>query len=343
MAPGNRRQDDPWDQPTEVFAPVRGEHAPLPRRGDPGPSKQARTRQRILIGVSAAVVAAVLIVGGLFVTGFFAQTGPSEPNPTAAAQTTTTAAAGTTRALPVPSAGAPIATVAKWIEAGTPVDASGFHSATTEDGKATNLGSAVAFASPSEKIRCMTPRKATTARPGMRCIVQYDDPPARPADAPSRGNWVGSLTDFQDGVLGIGQLAGDPGDFTLGDGATLAYGSRLTFNEFDCRMDEAGLFCLDKNAGAAVRLGSKGAEPFGCLGETASEQYGIEYSCASASDPTTTKPSTTQSSSTTTPAAGGAPALGAPCTESGKKAKSADGRNLTCGTASDGDLRWLGY
>ncbi|WP_194814432.1 hypothetical protein [Nocardia sp. XZ_19_385] len=334
MAPGYRQPEEPWDQRTEVFEPIQGNYE---ASGDGPPPP--RVKQWVIIGLTALLVGGVLTVGGLFVTGAFNNSGGSDAAPPATAQTTP-APTSSARALPVPAPGASLASVAAWVKAGTPVDLENFHTATdSSDGKVTDLGAAVAFTSPSQKLRCMSPRNASADRPGMNCLVQYDDPPSRPEGAPSHGNWVGNWTTFDGAQLGIGRLAGDPGDFSYGDGATLNYGSRITFNEFDCRMDQAGLFCVNESAGIAAQLNSAGVEPFGCLGEIDSEDYGVTYACGSASDRTTT----TKPSPTKTPAADGQPTLGAECDTAGRKAKAADGSNLTCDTASDSSLRWLGY
>ncbi|MEV6276027.1 hypothetical protein [Nocardia sp. NPDC051832] len=337
MASGYRGPEEPWDQRTEVFAPVQGDQEAPWAEDEP---KSPQVKQWVIIGLTALLVGGVLTVGGLFVNGAFNKSdGGGDAAPAAAVQTTP-APTTSARTLPVPAPGASLATVVAWVKAGTPVDLKTFHSATdSRDGKVTDLGAAVAFSSPSKKLRCMSPRNAGTARPGMNCLVQYDNPPDRPEGAPSHGNWVGSWTTLHGTQLGIGRLAGDPGDFSYGDGAVLNYGSRITFNEFDCRMDQAGLFCVNESAGIAAQLSSAGAEPFGCLGQIDSEDFGITYACGSASDRTTT----TKPSATKIPSADGQPTLGAPCDTPGRKAKSADGRNLTCNTASDSSLRWLGY
>ncbi|MEV0246133.1 hypothetical protein AB0H76_06055 [Nocardia sp. NPDC050712] len=271
MAPDSRRSHRPWYEPTEVIEPVRVA-PPLPRRSRVQP---------ILIGLTAVTVAAGVTAISLWASGFF-EGSRGGPSPSATAAPTTAAGTSSPRTAQVPVPGAVLAAVTSWIQAGTPVDPAPFHTATAEDGKPTDLGAAVAFVSPTKKIRCMSPRDADNPRPGMTCLVQFDNEPARPPSLPPEGNWVGGWTVFGAGAVGIGALRGDPGDFTLGDGPVLNYGSRLSFNEFDCRMDQAGLFCVDQKAVAGIRLSSSGAEPYGCLSDRPSNEHAIAFACAAA-------------------------------------------------------------
>lgn len=335
MSPDYRRPDDLWSQDTEIL-PVVGDYDPAypPRQGGRRISPAARYA---LIGLATVLVIAVA-TGGFFAARKFGSspdTSSALPTTTAAAPVTTTSAKPAPSAAPV--AGASLAVVLGWINEGTPVSASDFHTATTSDGTKNNLGSAVAFASPSKKIQCMTPKSGTSfGQGGLTCMVSFDDPPARPATRPN-GQWVGSWVDFPGTTLGIGHLEGDPGQFSLGDGATLAYGSKLSIDDYDCRMDQTGLFCGNRSTGSAVQLSSDGAVPFGCLAKTTAREYGIEYSCT----PTGTTTSATKSTTTSTSKAKTAPAPGDKCDTPGEKAKSASGVKLVCETAGDSGPRWL--
>ncbi|WP_153804650.1 hypothetical protein [Nocardia sp. SYP-A9097] len=331
MSPEYRRPDDLWSQDTEIL-PVVGDYEPgyAPR---PGGRNLSPAIRYLLIGLAALLVIA-LATGGFFAARQF---GSSTDTPNALPTTTPAAApVTTTSAKPAPSAppaaGASLAVVLGWINEGTPTGATDFHTATTTGGTKNDLGSAVAFASPSKKIQCMTPKAGNSfGQGGLTCMVEFDDPPARPATRPS-GQWVGSWVDFPGATLGIGHLEGDPGQFSLGDGATLAYGSKLSIDDYDCRMDQTGLFCANRSTGSAVQLSSAGAVAFGCLGKTTAREYGIEYSCTTTS--TTTTPTSTSKSKS-------APAPGDKCDTPGEKAKSAGGVKLTCATAGDSGLRWL--
>ncbi|MFB7716087.1 hypothetical protein [Nocardia sp. NPDC056100] len=330
MPPDYHRPDDLWNQATEVLPIVDGyeppEAAPAASSG-----KRSPASRYTIIGLSAVLAALLLITAGLFAAKHFR---PNTETATAATTQRTTPAPTTSAAGPAtpPAAGAPLASVVAWVQAGKTVDVTNYHTATTSDGTINNLGSAVAFVSPTKKIQCMTQKQATTVdQGGLSCMVALDNPPSRPTSR-NFGNWVGGWVDYPGERVGVGAVKGDPGQFLLGDGPALAYGSRITFDDFDCRMDQTGLFCVNKSAESALQLSSSGAVPFGCLGAATAQNYGIEYSCGGAA-PTTTTTTTTKSN--------GPVALGESCDTAGQQAKAASGAMLTCDAAGDSGLRWL--
>ena len=77
-----------------------------------------------------------------------------------------------------PAAGTPMNRVIKWVEAGTPVEPSGFHTA-TRDGQSTSLGDDVAFVVPSGTARCATDKNVEGQ---LACLIKADDLPSKPAD-----------------------------------------------------------------------------------------------------------------------------------------------------------------
>ncbi|WP_157762348.1 hypothetical protein [Nocardia yamanashiensis] len=312
-----------WDQPTQVFEPIRD--APAAAPGDGSGGKRSGAVRYALMGL-AVVLVGVLAVGGFFAARHFGSSAVDAE----AVVTTTPRAAVTTSAAPAgpsaPVAGAPLASVAAWVKAGKQIDSSKFHSATSEsDGKTNNLGSGVAFVSPSGKIQCMTPKGGPRGKEGLACLVNWDNPPQRPA-ALAKGNWVASWVDFPGETLGIGKNAGDPGQFLLGKGDTLTYGSRVTFDDYDCRMEESGLVCVNEKASTAIQLNSAGAMVFGCLGETTSKEYGKAYSCGGVTTTTSAAPTVIKA--------------GDKCTKAGETGYSANLTPLTCDTAGDSGLRW---
>ncbi|MFJ4649998.1 hypothetical protein ACIP5Y_01850 [Nocardia sp. NPDC088792] len=330
MSPGDRRPDDLWTQDTDVFPAVTG-YGPAPTR-PPSARSSSRSGRYVIVGLVAALAVAVLALGGVLVAGHFGKhTAPA----TNAAPSVKPTAAPTTSASAAPSgppaAGAPLSAVVAWVKAGTSVDASTFHTATATDGTVNDLGSAIAFLSPSKKIRCMTPKVVTGYWQGLTCMATLDNPPARPKSR-AEGEWVGGWVDYPGTTLGIGHLEGDPGQFTLGDGNILNYGSRLTFDNYDCRMDQTGLLCVDQTAGSAMQLSSSGAVPFGCLGKATTSNYGIAYSCTASDSTSTTKHA---------PPGESRALAGQPCDTPGQKSKSAGGVVLTCDVAGDSGYKWL--
>lgn len=179
-----------------------------------------------------------------------------------------------------PVAGAQIADVIAWIEAGRPVDAAGYHRA-TRDGETTDLIDDVAFTTPA------APRRATTcitdsasADSALACVVDLVNPPPQPADI--YGQWKGGWVDYGGNTLRVGSAHGDPGRFVHGDGAELPDGSALSFGDYRCRADHAGLFCVNYAHRSAVLLRPDGIGTFGCLHPVPPPaDAGKLFSCAS--------------------------------------------------------------
>ncbi|MCW2686767.1 MAG: hypothetical protein JWR37_1657, partial [Mycobacterium sp.] len=180
-----------------------------------------------------------------------------------------------TRALTPPPPDTPIAGVIAWIEAGTPVDAAGFHSA-TRDGATTQLGDDVAFTTPSGKTTCMTDAKHSGG--ALACLVQLADPPPRPQDA--YGEWIGGWVDFDGSTIEVGSVHGDPGRFSDGDGPQLAYGDSLSFGDYRCRTDPVGLYCVNYAHQSAVRFSDAGIAPYACAKQvTPPADIGVKFVC----------------------------------------------------------------
>lgn len=207
---------------------------------------------------------AVLIAVSLLAACSHATVKPPEQPTTS---TSGSARPATTSPTPAPAApprtGAPIADVIGWIEAGRPADAARYHTA-TRDGQSTQLGDDIAFTSPagpSAPTACMT--DSHHAGGALACLVSLADPPPRPADV--YGEWKGNWVDFDGTTLQVGSAHGDPGPFQSGDGPKLPDGAALSFGDYRCRADHADLFCVNYAHRSAVRFGSAGVEPFGCL------------------------------------------------------------------------------
>lgn len=159
-----------------------------------------------------------------------------------------------------PAAGAAIADVIAWIEAGHPADPARYHIA-QRDGATTQLGNDVAFTVPAAKAVCMTDSKHTGS--ALSCLVDLTNPPPRPDTA--YGEWKGGWVDFDGSNLQIGAARGDPGPFVNGNGVELASGDTLSYDDYRCRADPAGLFCVNYAHQSAVRFDSTGIQQFGCL------------------------------------------------------------------------------
>jgi len=233
---------------------------------------------RALLHGGLIMLGAALLVAGCSKGASVSPTTPSSSTPTSSSTTSkapTTTTTTTPIELPEPVAGTPYDAVAQWISKGAPVNATNFHSATSQDGQKTDLGENVAFKTPSGKTRCMT----SNIEPGtLSCLVNLTNPPKRPAG--TEGNWVGGWTDFNGQQVTVGGLHGDPGPFQSGDGNPLDYGGRLTFGDFACRSETSGLFCANTKTKSAIRVSDAGIEPFGCLKETTpSDGSGREFSC----------------------------------------------------------------
>lgn len=183
--------------------------------------------------------------------------------------------------LTAPQAGAPIADVIGWIEAGQAADAAHYHSATNA-GETTDLGDDVAFTAPpapesrSGAITCMTDSAHTGG--ALACLVDLTDPPPRPEGV--YGEWKGNWVDFDGVTLQVGSAHGDPGPFRYGDGPQLPSGAALSFGDYRCRTERTDLFCVNYAHRSAARLGRTGVVPFGCLHPVPPpEGVGALFSC----------------------------------------------------------------
>lgn len=228
----------------------------------------------------------VLIAVALLIAGCSHAT-VSEPEPTTtsgagasrspAASSTPTKSPTSTPSAP-PRSGASIGDVIGWIESGRPVDVAQYHAATNGD-ETTELGDDVAFTAPrgaSGATRCMTDSRYTGG--ALACLVDLADPPARPDDV--YGGWKGNWVDFDGTSVQVGSAHSDPGPFRSGTGTELPHGAVLAFGDYRCRADHSDLFCVNYAHRSAVRLGSAGVEPFGCLRPApAPEGVGRAFSC----------------------------------------------------------------
>lgn len=229
----------------------------------------------LVAGVPSLLMAGLLLAG---CSGSAEDSGAS----TSAVQTPSSSPVPTPRSTskpPVPAgpppADAPVAAVIAWVQAGAPVDVAGFHSATRE-GTTTDLGKDVAFVTPSGKTQCRTDDTLTEG--ALACLVEFTDPPAEPADLV--GQWVGNWVDFDGASAQAGSVHGDPGPFTEGIGAELAYGTTMKFGDYQCRTDPAGLFCVNFARQSAVQMSDAGVVAFGCLQEVAPPaDVGVRYEC----------------------------------------------------------------
>lgn len=210
----------------------------------------------------AALVAVSLLVAGCSHAGG----GQSGQPPTSQPLTTTSSTTGTPSAskapgaLAVPGAGTPTSDVIAWIEAAHPVDPGRYHAA-TRDGGTTQLGNDIALTANGGNVSCMTDAKHTGG--ALACLVQLTSPPPRPDTA--YGDWQGGWVDFDGTNLQVGSSRADPGPFLNGNGPELANGDSLSFGDYRCRADQAGVFCVNYAHQSAVRFASAGIQPFGCL------------------------------------------------------------------------------
>ena len=146
----------------------------------------------------------------------------------------------------------------------------------TRDGVTTQLGNDIAFTARGRQVACTTDSKHTGG--ALACLVDADQSPARPETA--YGEWKGGWVDFDGTNLQIGAARGDPGPFVNGNGPELANGDSLSFDDYRCRADQAGLFCVNYAHQSAVRFSSAGIEQFGCLRSVPPpDGVGIAFSC----------------------------------------------------------------
>ena len=227
----------------------------------------------------AALVAVSLLVAGCShrVGGHTEQTQTSTQTSAGTAPTTTVGPPGSKPPAPstAPAAGAPISDVIAWVEAGHPADPARYHTV-TRDGVTTPLGNDIAFTVAAGKVVCMTDSKHTGS--ALACLVDLADPPSRPETA--YGEWKGGWVDFDGTNLQIGSARGDPGPFVNGDGPALADGDTLSYDDYRCRADQTGLFCVNYAHQSAVRFAAAGIVPFGCLRSVPPpDGVGTAFSC----------------------------------------------------------------
>ena len=227
----------------------------------------------------AALVALSLLVAGCSHTVGGSQqttttTQPPGPSPT------TTGPSGSKPPAPsaAPAAGAAISDVIAWIEAGHPADPGRYHSA-TRDGATTSLGSDIALTATGGAggpVSCMTDAKHTGG--ALACLVNLTNPPPRPDTA--YGEWQSGWVNFDGTNLQVGSARADPGPFINGSGPELANGDSLSFGDYRCRADQAGLFCVNYAHQSAVRFATAGVQQFGCLRSVPPpDGVGTAFSC----------------------------------------------------------------
>jgi hypothetical protein len=212
----------------------------------------------------AALLAVPLLVAGCSHT-VGGNSGQPQTTTQTSAGTSPTATSGSSGSKPpapsaAPAAGAAISDVIAWIEAGHPADPGRYHSATRE-GATTALGSDIALSTQGGKVSCMTDSKHTGG--ALACLVDLTNPPPRPDTA--YGDWKGGWVDFDGTNLRVGSARADPGPFINGNGPELASGDSLSFSDYRCRADQAGLVCVNYAHQSAVRFGTAGIQQFGCL------------------------------------------------------------------------------
>jgi hypothetical protein len=230
----------------------------------------------------AVLIAASVLVGGCS-SGVGGHAEQAQPSSTAPSSATVPTPRTTQKAQPTPTppakppvAGAPIADVIAFVEAGRPADTdTSFHSA-TRDGATTDLGDDTAFTTPSGKTQCMTDSKNFGG--ALACLVDLAIPPLQPPDV--YGQWKGGWVDFEGPSIEIGSVHGDPGRFGQGKGPALAYGDAIAFGDYRCRSDPAGVFCVNYANRSGAQFSDGGIVPFGCLQKVASPpEIGEKYSC----------------------------------------------------------------
>lgn len=211
---------------------------------------------------------AVMVAGCVLVAGCSSSVGgdaqkPEPTTPTSSAPPSVTRSAPPAPTSPAPTrppaAGAPVAEVIRWVEAGAAADAGLFHQA-TRDGATTRLGEDVAFTVPSGQAQCMTDARSGGA---LACLVNLTAPPPQPTTA--YGEWKGGWVDFPGPALDVGSVHGDPGRFSAGVGPELPSGRTLTFGDYRCRSDDTGLFCVNYAHQSAARFSADGIDAYGCL------------------------------------------------------------------------------
>ncbi|OBE97082.1 hypothetical protein A5775_08975 [Mycobacterium sp. 852002-10029_SCH5224772] len=220
------------------------------------------------------IAASLLVAGCSHTTGSHSESTPS------ATPTSAGAAAGPSGSKPAagataPGDGAAMSDVITWIEAGHRADPARYHTA-TRDGAATPLGNDIALAGAAGKVSCMT--DAQHSGGALNCLVKLTTPP--PAPATAYGEWQGGWVTFDGVNLQVGAARADPGPFVNGNGPELANGDSLSFGDYRCRADQAGLYCVNYAHQSAVRFAAAGIQPFGCLKSVPPpDGVGAAFSC----------------------------------------------------------------
>ncbi len=218
----------------------------------------------------AALVTLLLLVGGCSQQRD-GQSGQTQSSQTSGSSASSTAPGAST----TPAAGAAISDVIAWIQAGHPADTARYH-AVTRDGVTTQLGSDIAFTVAAAKVACTTDSNHTGG--ALVCLVDLANAPPRPDTA--YGEWKGGWVNFDGANLQIGAARGDPGPFVNGNGPELASGDTLSYDDYRCRADQAGLFCVNYAHQSAVRFSNAGILQYGCLRSVpAPDGIGIAFSC----------------------------------------------------------------
>lgn len=199
------------------------------------------------------IAASVLVAGCSHTTG-----NHSEPTPSTTQTSVGPSGSKTPGASAAPAAGAAVSDVIAWIEAARPADPGRYHTA-IRDGVATPLGSDIALAAVGSKVSCMTDAAHTDG--ALNCLVNLATP--APAPATAYGEWQGGWVTFDGMRLQVGAARADPGPFVNGNGPELANGDSLSFGDYRCRADQAGLYCVNYAHQSAARFAPAGIQPLG--------------------------------------------------------------------------------
>ncbi|SON63766.1 hypothetical protein MSIMFI_05297 [Mycobacterium simulans] len=222
----------------------------------------------------AALVAVTLLIAGCS-HGAGDRAGHSQTSsPVTTSTVSSTSKPSATASVPAP--GAPISDIIAWIEAGHPGDPARYHNA-SRDGVTTQLGSDVAFSASGGAVACMTDSKHTGD--ALACLVKLTNPP--PAPATAYGEWKAGWVGFDGTNLQVGSARADPGPFIFGDGPELMTGDSLSFGDYRCRADQAGVVCVNYAHQSAARFSPAGIETFGCLRSVPPpDGVGTAFNCA---------------------------------------------------------------
>lgn len=172
-----------------------------------------------------------------------------------------------------PTAGAPYAEVARYIDSAEPADPDDFHDVTL-DGTTTDLGEGISFVA-GDDVSCAV-YEVLEVR--VSCRVDFTEPLPEPPGMEL--NWLPDWVDFTGSLLDIGSFRGDAGVFANGIGAELAAGRSLAVGDFRCRADADAVYCVDDAERSGVRLAADGVDAFGCLREgTPPPDTGRRFAC----------------------------------------------------------------